>query len=281
MLVDNNSRVIASILLVVGAISCSKTPPINLPEDDPLKSNEHDFVHIIAHKGFWRADSSKPSTNSIASLKYAQDFKLWGSEFDVQMTADSIPIVYHDDDIEGVSIAKNPLAAFSKFKLPNGEEIPTLEKYLSVAARDKELVLVMELKWQRSKEKDFLLIDKSIELLNKYNLLSPDRVVFISFSTDMCERIAQLLPDFTVQELFSNMSLQNVLEMGLKVIDYYQDIFLDDPSIICNAHNLGMDVNVWTVNDKEDMRSLVNYGVDYITTDNPLSLRSLLIEMSD
>lgn len=260
--------------------SCSSHSIKDNSVDDPLKSSKYDLVKIIAHRGFWRADQSSPTANSIASLKSAQEYHLWGSEFDVQMTADSVPIVFHDDDIEGLSIIQTPLSSFDDIRLSNGEKIPTLDQFLSVAAKESELVLVMELKWQRSVQRDYLLVDKCLELLDKYKLLSPNRVVFISFSTDICERIAELLPEFTVQALFSNKSLQEVVTMGLKGIDYYQDIFLSEPSIIEEAHKFNLGVNVWTVNDLDIVDTLISYGIDYITTDDPLGLRLHMIELS-
>ena len=39
-----------------------------------------------------------------------------------------------------------------------------------------------------------------------------------------------------------------------------------------------MSVNVWTVNKEEDMKPLIEAGVDQITTDKPLLLRELLAE---
>ena len=264
------------VVLTELCISCSKTDVI---KNELIKSNEFDTVHIIAHRGFWRSESSNSATNSIASLRSAQEFNLWGSEFDVRITADSIPIVYHDETINGLSIKDNPYSAFSDIRLPNGETVPTLDNYLYVASEETNLTLVIEFKWQDSKAKSYLLIDKSIELLDKHNLLSPDRVVFISFSPIICQRLAELLPGFSIQALFTDKSLVDISNMGIDGIDFFQDILLDDPGIITIAHSLDMEVNVWPVNEKKLMRTLIYYGVDYITTDDPLALRSLLLEL--
>ena len=41
------------------------------------------------------------------------------------------------------------------------------------------------------------------------------------------------------------------------------------PEWIHEAHRLGMTVNVWTVNDTENLKWCVDNKVDFITTDNP------------
>ena len=64
-------------------------------------------IRIGAHRGFWKCDESQNTENSIASLKTAQDYNLWGSEFDIHLTSDHEVVVHHDANIEGHDIQKN------------------------------------------------------------------------------------------------------------------------------------------------------------------------------
>ena len=57
---------------------------------------------VIAHRGFWNCEGS--AQNSIAALQKAQEIGVYGSEFDVSITADGIPVVNHDVDIDGLVI---------------------------------------------------------------------------------------------------------------------------------------------------------------------------------
>ena len=41
----------------------------------------------------------------------------------------------------------------------------------------------------------------------------------------------------------------------------------------------GMSINTWTVNKEEDIRKMIQLGVDQITSDYPLLVRQLLLEM--
>ena len=42
------------------------------------------------------------------------------------------------------------------------------------------------------------------------------------------------------------------------------------------AKKLGLTVNVWTVDDEENMKWLIDKGADYITTNEPVILQRLL-----
>ena len=46
--------------------------------------------------------------------------------------------------------------------------------------------------------------------------------------------------------------------------------------LVEQAKKLGLEVNVWTVDEEEDMRYFIDLGVDYITTDYPERLQALL-----
>ena len=52
-----------------------------------------------------------------------------------------------------------------------------------------------------------------------------------------------------------------------------------DADAIKLAHDLGLQVSVWTVNNEERMRELIEMGVDSIITDYPDRLRELLVEL--
>ena len=83
---------------------------------------------VIAHRGYWKTEGS--AQNSLRSLEKAAEVKVYGSEFDVHLTADNVLIVNHDNDIQGKPIQTSTYAELKDLKLPNGENVPTLEQYL-------------------------------------------------------------------------------------------------------------------------------------------------------
>ena len=58
---------------------------------------------------------------------------------------------------------------------------------------------------------------------------------------------------------------------------YFRDLTAGD---LATAHELGLEVIVWTVNDADDMRAMINLGVDGIITDYPDIGRRIIDELA-
>ena len=230
---------------------------------------------ICAHRGFWQAPEAANAQNSLASLRLAQENGLWGSEFDVHLTADEIPVVAHDHTFFGKPIRTSTYRELLDGRLPNGEFIPTLYEYLEQGARS-GCMLVMEIKPQDTESASIRLAQLCVQALRRYNLLDPSRVMFISFSFPVCQWIAKTLPEFDNQYLEGNKDPETVHANGIRGIDYHFGVFRHNPDWVRRAHALGMSVNTWTVDNREDMEYVKGLGVDVITTDKPLLLKEVL-----
>ena len=257
-------RVLFFLSLSLLAVACGQQP------------QEH-LIAITAHRGFWDSQVARGAQNSIASLGAAQAIGVWGSEFDLQLTSDDVVLVNHDPSREGLSIADYPYETFAAMSLPNGEHPATLDAYLE-QGRLSDVVMVVELKPLASSEREDLLIDKTLSSLKDHGLLDPSRAIFISFSLYTCERLAALCPGFTVQYLEGDKTPSELKELGINGIDYEQGVFDAHPEYVEEAHALGMSVNVWTVNGREDLERMIALGVDCLTTNDPLLARELLGE---
>ena len=83
---------------------------------------------ITAHRGYWKCEEAKNAQNSIASFRLAQEYGLWGSEFDVRLTKDNVVVVNHDSDINGKVVRDHNYDDIKDELLSNGEKICTLEQ---------------------------------------------------------------------------------------------------------------------------------------------------------
>ena len=235
---------------------------------------------IVAHRGYWNCEAGGYARNSLAALESAQKAGFWGSEFDVNMTADSVLLVFHDAHINGKRIDQTPYAEFKDYRLENGEPIPTLDQYLEQATKYPKTVLVFEMKWHSTDEIENRAIALSIEKLKAHKLFSPKRVIFISFSPNASRVLAQSAPGFTVQYLGSDRRpAQVAAELGMNGVDTWFKTMLDDATWYPEARKLGMSVNTWTVNNADQMETLFEMGVDQLTTDNPMEAREVLSKM--
>ncbi len=235
-------------------------------------------IAIAAHRGFWNCEDAGFAQNSIASLREAQRNGFWGSEIDVHLTKDDHIVVNHDQAINGVDIHSNPFSVVREQKLANGETIPTLDEYLIQTEKSKTTKLVLEIKMQGSKERDEQLTQMSIDALKAHGLYNPERVMFISFSIYACEYIAKNAPEFTNQYLSGNLSPKELKDKGINGLDYHYLVLFIHPKWVKQAHELGMSVNVWTVNKRRFIKKCIKLGVDCITTNDPLLTRELLGE---
>ena len=57
---------------------------------------------VIAHRGYWNTEGS--AQNSVAALKKAAEIGVYGSEFDVHVPSDGIPLLNHGVTINGLKI---------------------------------------------------------------------------------------------------------------------------------------------------------------------------------
>ena len=230
---------------------------------------------IVAHRGYWRTDGS--AQNSITSLQKAAAVGCYGSEFDVWLTADGVPVVFHDATIDGIRIEDTTFATLMNHRLQNGEFIPTLQQYLTEGSKIEGCQLILEIKPHRNEVRDKRIADMCVELVRTLGL--EKKTEYISFSKVVCQRLHEITPDSKVAYLNGELAPAQIKEMGLTGIDYNEKVFVKHPEWLQEAKQLGVEVNVWTVDGEENLHHHVNLeGVDLITTNDPEILKGILAE---
>lgn len=230
-------------------------------------------TQVIAHRGAWK--NANVPENSIAALHQAIALSCYGSEFDVHMSADSIPFVLHDHSIQGINIEQTVAAELSKIKLSNGEPLPTLESYLLAGKNQNITRLILEIKSSKvSLERSLALAKKCVELVNKTGMAA--RTDYIAFSFDVCLAVKKLAPQAHVQYLNGDKTPEQLAAAGINGLDYHYSIFRKNEHWLVDAHQRKLSTNAWTVNDETVMQWLIDRKIDMITTNEPEKLMTLL-----
>lgn len=231
---------------------------------------------VVAHRGYWEAPGS--AQNSIRSLVKADSIGCYASEFDVWMTIDSVLVINHDPTINGVRIEDAPAAEVLAQKLANGENVPTLDEYLKTAA-GLNTRIVCELKTHTSRSTERACVKKILEMVKKYGL--EDKVDYIVFSKDAFAEFIKKAPKGTgIQYLNGDYLPAQVKFLKGTGIDYSIKKMKKHPEWVKQCHDMGLTVNVWTVNEPEDIQWCIDQGVDYITTNFPELCQKMIAESS-
>jgi glycerophosphoryl diester phosphodiesterase len=229
-------------------------------------------TRIIAHRGLWMREGS--AQNSITALIKSGEIGAYGSEFDVQLTKDGVIIVNHDDSINGKRIDQKMYSEIQDIRLRNGERLPTLVDYLNVGKSISHLQLILEIKPLNSDDKENECVRKTIELVHKMGM--EKQVEYISFSLNVCEQLAKLTPKSMISYLKGDKSPEAIHSIGINGIDYNYKCYDNNPGWIKSAHDLGMKVNVWTVDNIVEAEKMIKMNVDYITTNIPEEINYLI-----
>jgi glycerophosphoryl diester phosphodiesterase len=230
-------------------------------------------TNVIAHRGAWK-NKGLPE-NSIASLKHAIELGCYGSEFDVHLSADSIPFILHDHSIQGTHIEKTSSSELAKIKLSNGEALPTLEAYLNTGKNQTQTKLILEIKSSSiSKARSLELTKACVAMVKKVGVGSITE--YIAFDFDVCKKVKELDPKALVSYLNGDKSPEELAAAGLNGFDYHFSILKKNEDWLTEAQKRNLTTNAWTVNDENMMRWLIDKKINYITTNEPEKLLELL-----
>ncbi len=232
-------------------------------------------TQVVAHRGYWRTEGS--AQNSLASYRHADRIGCYGSEIDVWITRDGTVMVNHDPGYKGVVLETATTSEAKALVLSNGEHMPTLEEYLQTAKKGKAK-LVIEIKTHKDLWRQNVCVDKVLELVKKYKMTK--RVDYIAFSYAAVLRLIEKAPKGTeVYYLSGDKSPAELKAVGCTGPDYNENVFLTKhPEWLNEFKQLGLKINVWTVDSEENLRYFIKNGVEFITTNEPELLQKLLKE---
>ncbi len=236
----------------------------------------------IAHRG---ASAAAPP-NTLAAFEKAAELGADGIEFDVHLSADGVPVVIHDATVDATTDGSGRVPEMTLAQLKQldagsyfdpafaGERIPTLEEVLETMGN--RLLLNVELK-STSLYDDGL--ERAIVAQIKRRKLD-ERVLFSSFNPFSLRRVKRIAPHIPVGLLYVPSLPLPLYQILLAALVPHEACHPGYTTVgaryVAWARRRGYRVNVWTVDDPDEMRRLIGLGVDGIITNVPNVLRHVL-----
>jgi glycerophosphoryl diester phosphodiesterase len=228
---------------------------------------------VIAHRGA----SGQLAENTLPAYELAIEQRADMIEIDLHRTRDGATVIAHDEELSGLGgkgeIAAATLAEVRALDAGGGERVPTLDEVLDRFGE--RIPFNLELK--RGSSATYEGLERAaLDAVRKRGLL--EQTLFSSFFDPVLERLRALAPEARLARLFSPRDPERPLEraraVGAEAINPWSGLV--QPGLIEAAHAEGLAVYVFTVDEEQEMRSLLDLGVDGIFTNFPDRLRALL-----
>jgi len=232
----------------------------------------------FAHRG----GAEEHPENSLAAFAHAVSLGYRYLETDVHLTADGVILAFHDDSLDRVTdrsgvISECTAAEVAQARISGVEHIPTLDELFDTFP---DTCINID-------PKDDRVVGPLVETIQRHEALS--RICIGSFSGRRLTQCRRLLgpglctsagPLDTARFRLASLGLAptptgiNCLQVPVR----QSGIPVVDRRFVNHAHERGLQVHVWTIDEPNDMHRLLDLGVDGLMTDRPSTLRSVLVE---
>ena len=238
---------------------------------------------VFAHRGGCELGPE----NTLAAFDLGLEAGADGLELDVQLSADGVVVVHHDDTLDRTTSAFGPLAALTAAELAEvdagcrftgagqfpfrdrGVGIPTLAEVL----RRYDVPVVIELKADTEALGEA--VAREVRLAD-----AAGRVCLAGYGDRGVAAARRALPEAATSATRTEVRAAVIRGLarlparrgafgGYQVPERDGRIQIVSPRFVRRAHAAGLKVHVWTVDDEADMRRLLAWGVDGLISDRP------------
>ena len=245
------------------------------------RSDDWSDFRIIAHRG---ASAVAPE-NTLAAIARAADLGARSVELDVTLSADGVPVIIHDTELERTTDGTGPVAALPYEKLARldagswfdaafaGEGIPTLSDAIALIL-SRNLALNLEIK--PSPGEDHVTATRAIELLTDawpQTQSGGAKLVLSSLSIEAVAVARDAAPQWR-RGLIARIPPPDWRELlaNLGCVSLHCLVSAATPSLISEVHAAGCRLLAFTVNCPAVAATLFKNGVDGIFTGDPAAM---------
>lgn len=218
------------------------------------------------HRGYWKEGAQE---NSLDSFRAALARGLTMVEFDVRLSKDGVPVVFHDDNLNRIAHRPEIAGELTAAELKHFANAPSLAEVL--LATDIPQLLNIELKTKSALNGD--LEEQVALLIEKHQAYN--RVLFSSFNPLAVWRLSKLLPQVP-RALLASRETDPTNKIYLKrlwlapyigVHLLHLDKSYWTPAEVQAYKKRGIPVALWTVNDPAAAELYLQAGAISIISD--------------
>jgi glycerophosphoryl diester phosphodiesterase len=234
---------------------------------------------VYAHRG---GAKLRPE-NTLLAFDHGLALGADGLEFDVHLSRDGVVVVHHDTTLDRTTNGRGPVAALTADQLSRLDAAYHLEAFRGAAGgvprlddvlrRYPSIPLIIELKVNEPE-----LAHRTIDALRAAGAV--DRVALGSFGTRVLRAARAYEPairtgssrEETRLALYRSWIRWPVRRPPFReyqVPEVAGNTRVVSPRFVRYAHAADLPVKVWTVDNADDMRRLLSWGVDAIISDRP------------
>lgn len=237
---------------------------------------------VLAHRG----DSAGAPGNTLLAFSRAVEQGADVLELDIHHTKDGVIVVSHDDVVDSMSNGTGRIRDIRfadiqaldfgyQYTTDGGQTYPYRDQGIRMARLEEVLEAFPAMRFNIDiKPKRFGLFKQLFCELDRWDALN--RVMLASFHREtlntvrsMNRQVATSASPIEVSCFQWRKVHRRVPFNALQVPFRFVGLPVVTPSLIAKAHNAGIEVHVWTVDDASTMTHLLNMGVDGIVTNYP------------
>jgi len=221
-------------------------------------------IYKIGHRGA----KGHLTENTLESISLALGMGIDGIEIDVHICASGELVVFHDFTLDRLSdgfgeITTKTYEQLQQLTLKGGYKIPLLTEVLDLI--EGKYSINIELKGLHTAKGTCAIISKYIDKGWEYS-----SILVSSFQENELLEVKKINSNILIA-ILSKASVAEAIEWAkvLNATAIHPSIGIITRQSVIDAHNEGFNVNVWTVNEPEDIARMIDFGVDGIISDYP------------
>ena len=232
-------------------------------------ATNNDDILVIGHRGA----RGHVAENTLASIEKAMELGVDGVEIDIFKCATGELVVFHDKTLEKLTdgigyIEQMTLDSIKQFRVLGKEPIPTLNEVMDLI--DGKIQLNIELKGTQTA----ILTSELLVCYFKSSNWKPENIFISSFDWNELNVFYEANKEVAIAVLTEDDPLDAIpVSQRLSAFAINPDFNSLTQKNIKKIHNAGFKVYPWTVNEPEDIKKMIEIGVDAVITDYPERIR--------